>query len=142
MPWEVNQADYVSLLYRLDLWEEGYRIICHVLENNQELPSVYFLLSLYHIKKIEWAKAVSALKQTLKLAPEHGAALNNLGVIYALNNEFDAAKKLFQRALDLFPGYLDAIHNLNCLASEQKSSGKDFKFTWRELRPVLLSYSR
>lgn len=141
LSWEVNQTDFVSLLYRLDLWEEGYRIICNVLQKSPPLPATNFLLSLYYIKKCDWENALLALEQTLKLAPGHGAALNNLGVIYAINNDPKKAKKLFQSALKHFPGYLDATHNLECLNSDSKSSCRDYKFTWRELRPVLLSYS-
>ncbi len=141
LPREVNQTDFASLLYRLDLWEEGHRIICNVIHKNPELPTANFVSSLYYIKKCDWEKALLALKQTVKLAPEHGAALNNLGVIYAINNDIKKAEELFRTALKHFPGYLDATHNLSCLDSDTKSSCKGFKFTWRELRSVLLTYS-
>lgn len=59
---------------------------------------------------------------------------NNLGVAYSLKGECGEARKCFQQALNLKPGYLDAQFNL-------ENSTDNWRITWRELRPVLLPYS-
>lgn len=140
LPWEVNQAELASLLYRLDYWEEGYRIIRQVVQKKSDLPMAHFILALYFLKKSDWVNAATALEQTVGLAPNHGAALNNLGVIYAIKGNISKSAELLKTALKFFPSYVDALHNIRCLENFQKLTSNDFKFTWRELRPVLTEY--
>lgn len=141
LPWEVNRADFVSVLYRLDHWEEGFRAIKEVTIKQPGLPAGFFLSGLYYLRNNNWLKARFSFERTLELAPEHGAAMNNLGAILALRGDYEKAKNLFVRAISLFPGYLDATHNLLRLEEKRSLHLGDVRFTWRELRPVLLTYA-
>lgn len=143
LPWEVNAADYSGLLFRMGEWDKGYSYLERVLSHNASFVSGKFLMGLFYTKQQRWEKAQRYFEQTLALDERHGSAMNNLGVTLALKGQFEEALRCFQRAMVLFPGYLDARKNKELLLQIQSvaCSPGDFHFTWRELRPVLLSYS-
>lgn len=66
--------------------------------------------------------------------------MNNSGVIYAMNGNKEKAITNMEQAMLLFPGYLDAQHNKILIENSERDESL-FRFTLRELRPVLLSYS-
>lgn len=143
LSWEVNSADYTAMLFRLDKWEEGYHFLGQALGINTEFATGHFLKGVYYVKKQDWLNARQSFEQTLVLDEQHGAALNNLGALLAAKVRTNEALHYFNRALDIFPGYLDAKRNIELLS---KMNGKslnhdELHFTWRELRPVLLAYS-
>lgn len=141
LPYEVNRADYIALLYRIERWEDGFLFVNELIKKYPNLAIGYFLASLYYIIHRDWDKA----KQLLVIAIEHdsknGAALNNLGAVLMMLGEDNQAKELFEKAILFFPGYIDAMHNLNVIEIDRVLSVDEIKFTWRVLRPVLLSYT-
>lgn len=139
LPWEINRADYVAMLYRMGYWEKGYSMLQDILQQKRDYPNFFFLIALYHLQKSHWESACIALERTLRLNPDHGAALNNLGALKVMEGKLKQAGALLRKALLLFPGYLDAQHNLQKL-SDPRITSSELKFTWRELRPVLVSY--
>ncbi|MBU2699185.1 glycosyltransferase involved in cell wall biosynthesis [Sporomusaceae bacterium BoRhaA] len=141
LSWEVNQADFIELLYRLDKWQEGYVFVSTLIDQHPSLASGYFLDSLYHLYYHSWDKAKQSLLSTIHYNPQHGAALNNLGAVLGIQGEYSQAKEYFRRASMLFPMYMDANHNSSILGKYSMIPVNEVKFTWRELRPVLLSYT-
>lgn len=139
LPWWVNAADFVSVLYRLDRWEEGLAVILEVVDRKPEFAGGLFLLGLYYLRMGGWEEAANCFEKTLELAPGHGAALNNLGALLALQGKTDRAFALLTEAVTLFPGYLDAGHNLQRLRAGRLGAS-EVRFTWRDLRPVLTRY--
>lgn len=134
-----NILDYVSVLYRFDKFEEGYKELLNVNpENKSDRITSLFLKGLYYVHKKQYVNAKKFFEQILAINSNHGASLNNLGVIYALEGKFDQASDMFNKALLLYSGYMDATHNLNQLNNNFDENS--FKFTWRELRPTLLRY--
>lgn len=142
LPWEVNRIDLVAILYRLGKWEDGFRITQEVIKNYPEFGTGFFMAGLYQLYKQDWANAQKAFEVVIKYSPRHGAALNNLGVLLALHGRREQAKELFLKALSLFPGYIDATSNLNILENTGQLNPDQIQFTWRELRPILLSYQK
>lgn len=141
---EKNGIDFVSILFRLNKWEEGNQTLNQMIKNYQKTPSIYFYKGLYHLKCNQLNKAMENFELVLCLNPQHGAALNNLGAILAVKNEISKSKEFFQRALSNYKGYMDAQKNYDKL--KQYSGGfrftlNDIQITWRELRPTLLIYS-
>ncbi len=132
-----NRLDYISMLYRLEKWEEAFEEFSKLDYHSGD--SVFFLKSLYYIKKKNYVEAKACLIKALECEPSHGASVNNLGILYIYTGERNKAKELFERALKLFPGYMDAELNLRILMNNEEGN---FRFTWRELRKVLLSYSK
>lgn len=133
-----NRLNFISMLYRLDKWEEGFNEFS-LLEGKVRKDKELFWKSLYYLYKNDYKEALILLREALQINPNNGAILNNLGVLYALTGNSREARILLNRAVVLYPDYLDGSNNLKLLSS---NSTGDFKFTWRELRDTLLKYSK
>jgi tetratricopeptide (TPR) repeat protein len=57
--------------------------------------------------------AISALKNVIKLEPDHAVAYNNLGNTYIGLNRFSEAIIAFENAITIKPDYVDALYNLS-----------------------------
>ncbi|EPY6466782.1 glycosyltransferase [Clostridium sporogenes] len=135
----INTCDFVSMLFRLDYWEEGLKRLKYLAKNSYYY-NIYFLLGLYYIKNHNLKLALDNFNKTINLKQNHGAALNNLGAIYCLLGQIDQGKQLLSKALEIFPNYLDAIHNLNLVINKSNVTYDNINFTWRELRNTLINY--
>ncbi|OAS14508.1 glycosyltransferase family A protein [Paenibacillus oryzisoli] len=135
-----NILDYVSMLYRFQKWREGViELEQLVSEDVKEKSSILFLKAVYFLHNEQFEASKSLFEQILKITPQHGASLNNLAVLNAMNSNFLQAKHLLESALDLNPNYMDAIINMRLLHTDGEFRNS-YRFTLRELRPVLLSY--
>lgn len=137
-----NALDYADFLLRYKEWGECLELLNElVVEKTSTYYVMYiFLRSICHIEHKEYDKALELYEDILTINPEHGSSLNNAGVLYSTNGLHEKAKEILLRALQLYPNYLDAQYNLQCLENEE-SELSHYRFTMRELRPVLLSYS-
>ena len=88
----------------------------------------------------EFESALEMYEKILAIAPKHGAALNNSGVIWMLMEMKEQAIQSIKRALLSYPYYLDAKYNLALIEDGNKDTSM-YRFTLRELRSVLLTYS-
>jgi glycosyltransferase involved in cell wall biosynthesis len=136
LPWEVNLTDFAAVMYKIDRWDVGLEAIRQVCNDKPDFATGHFLYGIYYLKIEKWEEAKKAFIRTLEFDEGHGAALNNLGALLAIEGKFDEAKELLLKALSLYPEYLDAKHNLMVL----KDGKRALRFTWRELRPVLTLY--
>ncbi|CAM5191600.1 hypothetical protein UACE39S_04438 [Ureibacillus acetophenoni] len=136
---EDNHLDYINLLIRYEKWEEVVVLINNLnIEKSYPRYNTYlFLKALVHLEMKQYDLAKQLYLEIIERNNKHGAALNNLAVIYAFDNEYEKANSLFEQAITLFPGYIDAMHNLQQLDDHKI----DFKFTLRELRKNLLKYN-
>ncbi|WP_234119789.1 glycosyltransferase family A protein [Clostridium hydrogenum] len=141
LPKYINTCDFVSMMFRLENYEEGFKRL-KILSPNYEYYNIYFLLGLYYIKKSKLDLALDNFFKTIKLKENHGAALNNIGAIYLLKNNRTASLDFLNKALEYFPGFMDAKYNLNLLHNEEENINfKNVRFTLRELRDTLLKYN-
>ncbi len=138
---EHNTIDYVSILFRLDHWNEGSLELKKLIDHGYDFYNLYFYLGLYYLKNREIEKALDYFLKTINLNKDHSAALNNAGALLLVQGNRQAAREYFSSALRYFPNYLDAGYNFELLAREFITI-EDLKFTWRELRKVLLIYSK
>lgn len=142
LPLEKNSIDYALLLLRYEEYEQCYNLLKNIkIEEDSSLYiSLCFMRSVYfiHIKDLE--QAMKQYEIILNIDKGHGASLNNAGVISIIKGLHEQAFSYWQKALMLFPGYLDAKHNLE-LANNGNVDADLYRFTLRELRPVLLTYS-
>ncbi|MFD2671974.1 glycosyltransferase [Marinicrinis sediminis] len=137
LPNEQNVADYVSVLFRLDEWDKAYEELSN---DHEEHAQICFFRGVYYLYKQELLKAKKHMVACLQINPSHGAAMNNLGVIWALNGSEREAMACFKEALQLQPGYMDAAHNIHQIENKNHLHFSDLKMTTRELRQVLLAY--
>jgi len=135
-----NVVDYVSVLFKFEYWEEGFIELNNLLNEGYKFYNLYFYLGLYYLKHKDIDKALEYFIDTITKKENHGAALNNIGAIYLFKGEKKLAEKYLKLAINYFPSYIDAKHNLKLLDKEIVYF-KDTKFTWRELRKVLTSYN-
>jgi glycosyltransferase involved in cell wall biosynthesis len=140
LPPERNLTDFVAVMFKIDQWDEGYRELEKVIATHPNLAPGHFLRGVYFLHSQEWDAAKNAFGQTVALDQNHGAALNNLGALLMIAGEIGQAKELLKRAMTMYPGYLDACSNLDLLENGITPDYQSVRFTWRELRPVLLSY--
>ncbi|QMV41671.1 glycosyltransferase family A protein [Cohnella cholangitidis] len=138
LPEEKNIVDYVSVMYRLERWELGYDMISKLLNIQPDSISGYLFKGMYEVHQREFKKAILTFQKALAIDSKRCEILNNLGACYlSLKNSAEAKKYLF-RASELLPNYMDANKNLLIINA---NTGETPHFTWRELRPVLLTYS-
>ncbi|MCK0472945.1 glycosyltransferase [Halalkalibacter sp. APA_J-10(15)] len=141
LPYNLNKLEYTSMLYRLGHWVDGYNEIQNI-NDNDYVADLLFLKALYKIKKKEYVRAKHDLELVVAKNSSNGAALNNLGVLQAILGDVKSAKRNFEKALELFPGYLDASYNFELINKNQNKHNLEFKITWRTLRNSLLRYSK
>lgn len=139
---EKNSLDFALFLIRYKEWRQCEELLENtpVLEDSPYYITYCFLKSIVYIEERRFEEALDEYGKILVANVEHGAALNNSGIIYAFYGNKEKAIINLEQAMLLFPGYLDAKHNIMLI----KNGGMDeslFRFTLRELRPVLLSYS-
>ena len=141
LAWEKNMADLVSILYRLQNWEEGAVAAGQIIEQKPAYAMGYFLCGLYHLHKEQWHEAQGFFEECIRFDSRNGAALNNLGALYGMNGAREKAIRVLSKVLELYPGYLDAKTNFQEIMNKGGIEATEARFTWRELRPVLLSYT-
>lgn len=139
LSFEKNTVDYVSLLFRLDDWEEGFKELKSLMDQGHHFYNLFFYLGLYYLHQNQPNYALEYFTKTIKYKKNHGAALNNIGALLLIQGEHKEAKRYFQIALKYYPNYIDAKHNLKYVHTESFTRD-DLKFTWRELREVLTNY--
>jgi len=134
-----NTADFVSILYRLGEWNAGFQEAEEAKSRLQDEPSLDFFTGLYWLKREDYRRALTDFKRCDQAPEPNGAVLNNIGAIHLLLDKPDLALSYFNRALELHSNYMDAQINKNLLQCQPIEPGK-IKFTWRELRPIMISY--
>ncbi|OXS77046.1 hypothetical protein B1B04_01190 [Lysinibacillus sp. KCTC 33748] len=139
---EKNSLDFALFLIRYKQWKQCEELLenTRVLEGSSHFMTYCFLKSIVYIEEKRFDEALVEYVKILAADVTHGAALNNLGVIYMMNGNKEKAITNIEQAMFLFPGYLDAQHNMTLIENSEKDKSL-FRFTLRELRPVLLSYS-
>jgi tetratricopeptide (TPR) repeat protein len=63
----------------------------------------------------QWAQAVDAYQRVTTLAPDHGAAWNNLGLLQHRMGRYDDARRHYEVALAADPTLAEAAYNLGSL---------------------------
>lgn len=142
LSWQENATDYAALLFRLNEWDNGRNLLQKVVSRDPSFVSGRFQLGIYYLKTQQWANAVDSFNDILAMDKRNGAALNNLGALFAANGKFEEAFDYLNKAMAYFPRYMDAKKNIELLISSPNicPDYADLYFTWRELRPVVLSY--
>jgi len=135
-----NRADFVSILYRLGEWETGCQEATQAKTELPDEPVLDFFTGLYWVKREDYRRALDDFLQCDQAPDPNGAVLNNIGACYLCLGEQEQAALYFDRALEMHPNYMDAAANKNLLQSPDTKPDK-IKFTWRELRPIMISYT-
>lgn len=141
LPNSRNGADYASVLIRLDKWDKVHEIAYTLIQEHPEFDMGHFLLGLCYLRKQKLNEALNSFREVLRLNSGNAAALNNYGGILLILGKRDEAERIFKSLIAIMPNYLDANHNLKLLESEGEVKPEDIKYTWRELRQELITYT-
>ncbi len=135
-----NTADFVSILYRLGEWDAGYQEATRAKTGSPEDPGLNFFTGLYWLKQEDYRRALADFLLCEKNPAPNGAVLNNIGAVYLHLGDPEKAAPYLDRALELHPNYMDASVNRQLLQSPDLQTDQ-IKFTWRELRATMISYT-
>ena len=84
---------------------------------------------IYGVRKM-YREAVEAYKQ---VSPQTAVVLNKIGIAYQQQNDFDSARKYYDRAVKLQPNYAEAINNIGTLEYANKNFRRATKVYKRAL---------
>ena len=97
----------------------------------------YNLLGIIASSRQDYAGALAAFQQALKIAPKSTRTHVNLGNVYVAEKNFDLAEKEFRTALQLDPANRDANYNLGVLLMAKGAAAEAIPHFQRVLPPTL-----
>jgi len=94
---------------------EGIALLGAVSEKAPELSAPHIDLGIAQHRRDNLEAAEQHLLRALDISPEHPIALNELGIIYRKTARFAEARRSYEAALAVYPGYHFARRNLAVL---------------------------
>jgi len=114
---------------------EEVKITASAIDEGQELENSNTIdrkdlfekaIGLYNGGRIKDAKKI--YEAVVALDPGHIEALNNLGIIYIHERDFDTAKETLEKAVRLKPSSVEAYYNLACLYAIKGEIDQGFRY--------------
>lgn len=111
------RVDYDEAVTQLEQGrlEHGVELLEAVVAAAPELSAPRIDLSIAYHRSGNLAAAESELLKAIESNPDHPIALNELGIVYRKTGRFTEARKSYQAALAIYPGYHYARRNLAVL---------------------------
>ena len=94
---------------------DGIAALEAVVEQAPELSAPRIDLAIAHHRMEDLEAAEEHLLKVLEINPQHPIALNELGIIYRKTGRFTEARRSYEAALAVYPGYHYARRNLAVL---------------------------
>lgn len=110
----LGYEEALMLLERGEL-ERGVSVLERIAEKGPGLSAPRIDLGIAMHRAGDLGAAEKWLTEALTLSPEHPIVHNELGIVYRKTGRFDEARKSYERALSVFPGYHYARRNLAVL---------------------------
>jgi len=109
----------VELFEKQDI-NSAQKILNSLLNENPGDSDVLNFLGIIKLNLGEYKDAVSLFEKVLFIREQHPFAHYNLGMCYYFLKQPDEAKKHYERAIELYPAYVDAIINLGVIFQEKE----------------------
>jgi tetratricopeptide (TPR) repeat protein len=120
-----------AAILALNLWSVDPR-------KDSEAWVLWFMVGTSFLRLKNHAKAREYLQTAVDLNPRAPEALNELGLSFAVEQEYGKAEELFKRALGQEPGNARTLAHLGalCLQSGRGREARDYLEKARELKPT------
>ena len=111
------RADYerATLLLEQGNLDEGIAVLEQVVAAAPQVSGPRIDLGIAHHRKGDLETAEQHLLAALELNPDHPVTLNELGIVQRKTGRFAEARRSYEAALAIFPGYHHARRNLGVL---------------------------
>ncbi|GLR27334.1 tetratricopeptide repeat protein [Limnobacter litoralis] len=115
---EQNQQDvkvwlaYAEYLISTGVHGRALHCLMNALKQAGESFEIYFYLGVCYKSLEKTLEALGAWDKALSLNPDNSVCLNNLGWTLVQEGQVQKGLSLLERAVELSPGYLSALHNL------------------------------
>lgn len=108
-----------ALLEGLGRWDEAIKHYQRLLARQPGNAAAYFNVALLFKKGKRFAEAEAAFNKAIELGiSDVQEVYANMGVLYAEMREREKAREMYERALDIEPGYIPALFNFAGLSEE------------------------
>lgn len=95
--------------------DDAIALLETVVEQAPELSAPRIDLAIAYHRRDDFDAAEKHLLQVLKINPQHPIALNEIGIVYRKTARFAEARRSYEAALAVYPGYHYARRNLAVL---------------------------
>lgn len=111
------RGDFESAVRMLeqDRHEEAIDLLVAVTEAAPGLTTPHIDLAMAYEGVDDLERAEASLQRALELSPRHPVALNELGIVQRRTGRFEDARRSYEQALDIYPGFHFARRNLAIL---------------------------
>ena len=148
---------YGGLIFnRNQVWADDFSLWTDAAEKAPRMPRVFLYMGNAHKdaalrqrdqKKVQghWQQARRSYQRTIELDPKSDLALralNNLGSVNFVLEDYDAAEENYRRAVDLNPQYADALVNLGNIYHQRFVDGEKTDVGREQLEQSIYFYRR
>lgn len=126
----MQAGSYYQINGKLDEAEKEYKI---ALELNPDLPNIHNNLGRLYISKKMFNEAELHLKMELEIKP-NPSAYYNLAIIQEEKENFEEAKNLLQKSLEINSDYTDALVDLGILYAREQKFNEALELLFRTIK--------
>ncbi|MFN0061544.1 MAG: tetratricopeptide repeat protein [Myxococcaceae bacterium] len=127
------------VLLRLGSFDEALVVAALAEARDAEDPEVFQVRGRAHLGRGELALAIAAFERVLAFSPDHGYALNNLGLAHLRSNQNEKAVEVLQRAATLLP-HVAYVHNNLGVAFERVGRTADARAAYDQATALSPKY--
>ena len=128
----------IEVLMRQGKRAEAAELNSQILKDDPKDNDARGLAATFMLDKGDVSRALSELQAVVTHSPNNPVAQFNLGRAHAARGEYEQARQLFQKAIDLKPDYVLARLSL----AELQLTQRDFDAAFKSAQEVLLKYDR
>ena len=123
----LRYEEAVGMLFKLERYEEGVKILKSALERELQFPSLHHFLSQGYFALQDYTKAIKHIRQALHSDPENVTYLNQLGICFKESEDFQEAMKTYNSIIKLDPANKAALFNKAILLQSMGQSADAIK---------------
>ncbi len=100
-------------------WKNGYVLFSHLVQGEPDDPRLYYSYGVAAMREENFAEAVRAFQEVIRLDPRNTAVRNQLGILLAQEGRGEEAKAHFEKGLQLGSRNSESTYNYGLLMMQQ-----------------------